>query len=200
MAKNGNNRPSFVAVLADDNSQLSCTQYDVYVALASYADSAFMAWPSHKAIQKRMRVPRDRRTVMRALRALEAMGKLEVLQGHGPKGTNVYIFTAARDRAESPTGERAPMHALRAGYGGRANGARGEGSHSAPSEVHIEVQEEKGSPNNSHSNCSEELVVASMRPSAREHYLSDVLWLQAERRARAQRAREWRERIEKGAA
>jgi hypothetical protein len=85
---------SFVTVLEDDNSRLSCTQYDVYVALLSFADSVGMARPSHKAIRQRMRIPRDRRTVMRALRALEEMGKLEVWRGRGPEGTNVYIFMA----------------------------------------------------------------------------------------------------------
>jgi hypothetical protein len=138
-----NKRPSFVPVLEDDNSMLTWTQYDVYVALLSYGDSAGMAWPSHKGIQKRMRVPRDRRTVMRALRALEEMGKLEVWRGRGPQGTNVYIFTAARDRALPQEG-RAPMDALLDAGRGRANGAGGEGGHSVPSEVHIEVQEENG--------------------------------------------------------
>lgn len=131
MAKNGNKRPSFVTVLADDNSLLTCTQYDVYVALASYADLAFMAWPSIKGIQARMRIPRDRRTVMRALRELEKIGKLEVWRGRGPQGTNVYIFTAARDSAVPEEG-RAPLDAVGGGHGGRANGARGEAPLACP--------------------------------------------------------------------
>jgi hypothetical protein len=101
-----------VTVLEDDNSRLASTQYDVYVALLSFADSAGMAWSSHKAIRQRMRIPRDRRTVMRALRALEELGKLEVWRGRGPEGTDVYIFMAVIAAiAGTPQEGRAPIDA-----------------------------------------------------------------------------------------